>query len=442
MTTASTFLFCLLGAALPAVEVFVSPTGDDRADGARERPWLTIQRAVDTAGPGDTVTVLPGAYADAVVTVTKSGAEGRPLTVRSAEKHLAKVGGFMLRGDHVAIDGFDITNPAKSSSGIHAGSSQRKDARTGSRITNNLIHDLDGTGITTGVNAIVRGNLMRRVHRGIFANSGTLVEGNEVDTLTAPIVDKRAEGTKPARRALKKTQYAFFAGDDITFRGNYWHGSPHEGMPDWGVDFFVTWDAGGTGPSNRILIEGNRCFDATHGSECEAPTLKQSSGITYRNNLFVNTVYVGILSKHWQNVTIEHNTFINCGAYPVWFASELQCRNAVVRNNLIATWKQERQIALGWTPAEAGVRINEEGWRGLVACDFNLFQGYKNRGYGPHDATAEFQFVDPEHGDFRLKPGSSGIDAGTVSEAVKLDLLGHPRVQGKAPDVGCYESAP
>jgi hypothetical protein len=198
------------------------------------------------------------------------------------------------------------------------------------------------------------------------------------------------------------------------------------------------------GASHRILIENNRCFNATHGSEPEAKNLKQSSHITYRNNLFANTVHVGVLPKEWTHVTVENNTFINCGAYPVWFQTERQCEGSVVRNNLITYWKHDRLLMHKWTAAESGIAnyALQKDPNAKIDCDYNMFWGCKNRRYGQHDFTAEPQFVDPDNGDFRLKPGSPGIDAGTTIEAIKTDLRGIPRPRGKAFDVGAYELDP
>ena len=95
--------------------------------------------------------------------------------------------------------------------------------------------------------------------------------------------------------------------------------------------------------SHRILIENNRCFNATHASEPTATVKKESSHITYRNNLFANTVFVGVMPKAWSHVTVENNTFINCGAYPVWLQGK-QCETAVVRNNLITYRGRDRVV--------------------------------------------------------------------------------------------------
>jgi len=401
----------------------------DTGDGSEKSPWKTLQHAADTVQPGDTVNVRPGVY-DEIVTLKTNGNRDHLITLRSDPPRKARVRGFVLRGDYASIEGFEITHDAAGAKGIDAGETRTKTARTGCRMVDNFIHDIGGTAIISGEKATVKGNLMKNVHRGFFVNSGTLVQGNEVDTLTAPIVEK--DGVKK----LKKTQYAFFAGDDITFRDNYFHGCPMEPMQTWGVDFFVTWDVGDVGPSRRILIERNRCFNATHASECEAQKFNQSSHLTYRNNLFVNTVYVGIVSKEWTDITIENNTLINCGAYPVWFQTARQTQGAVVRNNLISYWKHDQRVHAG-PPAESGI-ANKQHPQSKINCDYNLLWACNNRGYGEHDTKAEPQFVDPDKGDFRLKAGSPGIDMG-MDAGLASDLAGTPRPQGAAIDIGAYE---
>jgi hypothetical protein len=451
-----TLSFALLAAtSLRAAEYFVGPSGDDQASGSLSAPWKTVQHAAQRSAPGDMITVLAGDYTDQVPQITTSGEPARPLTIQSKEKHAARIGGFLIKADHITISGFHITEANKQNAGrgIYAGMvrDSKHPAQTGCTFSDNLLTELTGTAITSGRNAVVRGNIMRRVGRGLFVNGGTLVENNEIDTLTAPMVDKPAVGKHPARLGPRKTAYAFFAGDDITFRGNHWHGTydGKDGAPTldvfyiWGTDFFQTWDAGGMGSSNRILIENNRCFYATHAIEPIADVLKQSHGITVRNNLLVNTCYVGVFPRKWTGVIIENNTLINCGAYPVWSTTEIQSKDMIVRNNLIATWKQEDLVGKHrFTAAESGIRFDQEAWVGLAQISNNLIFGYKNRGYSPTDFVAEPQFVDPDNGDFRLKPGSPGIDAGATIDTIKTDLEGTPRPQGSAHDVGAYESKP
>ena len=406
----------------------------DSNNGSRAKPWKTVQGAASKVQPGDVVIVQPGRY-DEVVTVKASGTEEAPIVLRADPSGEARVAAFVLQGDHIAIQGFEVTPGDRKGNGIFAGESHRKTACTGSRILDNYIHDVKGTAILTGENAVVRGNLIRNVFRGAHVNGGTLFENNEIDTLVPEFEEKNGE------TRAKKTMYTFFAGNDITFRGNYFHGAPEEWLiKGMGVCFFASWDAWIIGSSNNILIEKNRCFNATHASEPMAVEHRKSVGITYRNNLFANTVYVGIMPKAWQKVTVENNTLINCGAYPVWLQGP-QAETAVVRNNLISYIGRDRVVnKFGWKESESGIRVDYEGDKSF--CDYNLMHGCLNRGYGQHDAQGEPRFVYPENGDFRLEKGSPGIDAGVTIEEIATDLRGVERPQGKAYDIGAYEFSP
>jgi hypothetical protein len=406
------------------------------------KEYTTLQSAANAAQPGDTVVVAEGSYPEAVV-ITTSGTETDPIIFRAEPARKAALKSFEIKADYITIEGFDISTDVKNGwhgFGISCGQAhlENNPARTGCRILNNYIHDMEGTAVFSGENALVKDNLMKNVTRGVFANSGTLVENNEVDTLV-PVLEEKGGTLKP-----KKTQYNFFCGDNITFRGNYLHGAPEKYLKEgMGVCFFASWDDWLFGPSHNILIENNRGFNATHASEPTADSLKQSSHITYRGNLFVNTVFVGIFPRNWTHITVENNTLINCGAYPIWFTRKRMTEDSVVRNNLIAYIDRERVVKqYGWKAPQDGVVAPTyvDPTATLKVCDNNMIWGCKNRKYGPNDFTAEPQFVDPENGDYRLKPGSPGIDAGATIEEIKTDLTGTPRPQGEAYDVGAYET--
>ena len=63
------------------------------------------------------------------------------------------------------------------------------------------------------------------------------------------------------------------------------------------------------------------------------------------------------MPKEWTDITIENNTLINCGAYPIWLQTPREAERAMVRNNLIAYWKHDERVH-GGPPAESGIRIN------------------------------------------------------------------------------------
>ncbi len=64
--------------------LYVSPTGDDTADGSETQPLRSISRAAELVSPGDTVLIRGGEYAD-TLDVVVSGSAQRPITFRGAK---------------------------------------------------------------------------------------------------------------------------------------------------------------------------------------------------------------------------------------------------------------------------------------------------------------------------------------------------------------------
>jgi hypothetical protein len=72
---------------------FVDPRkGDDRNDGSREKPWRSLQHAVQKLRPGDTV-YLRGGTCYEHVTVTCAGTPEKPITIRAHPGELAVLDG-------------------------------------------------------------------------------------------------------------------------------------------------------------------------------------------------------------------------------------------------------------------------------------------------------------------------------------------------------------
>jgi len=87
-------------ASAPAAEYFVARTGNDAADGVSEQTaFATIGKGVSVLRPGDTLTILPGHYFEAV-TARISGTPEAPITIRAK-----RPGTVVMRGD-VDVGGF------------------------------------------------------------------------------------------------------------------------------------------------------------------------------------------------------------------------------------------------------------------------------------------------------------------------------------------------
>jgi nitrous oxidase accessory protein NosD len=96
-------------------EWYVSPSGSDGAEGSREAPFRTINRAISVAEPGDGIRVQAGEYAESIVIDGKARAgtkqapitllgEGRPRIVPG------RSGGALVqvRRPHWHIQGFEV----------------------------------------------------------------------------------------------------------------------------------------------------------------------------------------------------------------------------------------------------------------------------------------------------------------------------------------------
>lgn len=67
------------GARASAADLYVSPSGDDAADGSSAHPFLTIGKCASVAAAGDTCWIAPGTYAE-LVAPANSGTAGNPIT--------------------------------------------------------------------------------------------------------------------------------------------------------------------------------------------------------------------------------------------------------------------------------------------------------------------------------------------------------------------------
>ncbi|HRU06823.1 MAG TPA: NosD domain-containing protein, partial [Candidatus Brocadiia bacterium] len=83
---------------------YVSPAGDDAADGATDKtPFKTLRKAAAALQPGDTLYIAEGHYAEPLV-ITASGNEDQPIRVRSLAKKRVTLPGVEISGSHVIVE--------------------------------------------------------------------------------------------------------------------------------------------------------------------------------------------------------------------------------------------------------------------------------------------------------------------------------------------------
>ncbi|UOB08618.1 right-handed parallel beta-helix repeat-containing protein [Streptomyces sp. HP-A2021] len=93
-------------AAAAGTTLVVAADGDDSGPGTLDRPLRTIQRAVDLAKPGDTISVRGGTYAlTDNITIAGSGTASQPITLSAHQGERVVVDGEKLPASHTPVGG-------------------------------------------------------------------------------------------------------------------------------------------------------------------------------------------------------------------------------------------------------------------------------------------------------------------------------------------------
>ena len=415
----------LMGGAALAVTYYVSPTGDDGNPGTGEKPWRTLQYAVDAVRSGDAVLVKSGTYdgcrirhpgkPDAVCTLRADA--GAKVLVNAAgpeNRHRDNVEVEIEGGGagYWIVDGLEVANSRRY--GISLRHSDYVTAR------NCIVHHSKVTGIVTSHSdhlVIENNECFANGEHGIYhANSGDypIIRGN---------------------RSHDNHGCGIHMNGDVNMGGD---GLITHAL----VEKNVIWGngRGGGGAINcdgvsDSIIRNNLCFD-NHASGITLYAIDASEGSS--RNLVVNNTVVMPADGRWAITISAHegrpnptaNVVINnillnanprVGSLTIWGAGALKASDL----NIVT----ERFSADG-----ASTIIPPPQWQSTLA-DWQV---------GGHDlhsliADARDLFINPAAHDYHLRPGSPAAGAGAPFPDLPDDLDGAPRPQIGAWDVGCYQ---
>jgi len=134
-----------------------------------------------------------------------------------------------------------------------------------------------------------------------------------------------------------------------------------------------------------------------------------------------------------------------------------------VRNNIIADLTEDQRQVLFAAGATVGALnhdlydldpvLNPQLKVRVAPVTYKTLASLQAAGYGQGSLVTAVHFMAAGTGDFRLAPGSPGINAGAADEVydlfnarwglnIRVDLLGNPRPAGGAWDMGAFESVP
>lgn len=425
------FALVLLGAAPGAETYYVSSAGSDAAAGTSpEAAFATLQHAAGVVAPGDTVIVLPGTHAGFYLAT--SGSPGAPITFRADPRGGAPHPLVVLSGanpftpdtvnlegaSHVVIEGFTILgtpDPAVHRAGIRA----------------------VGTAAQHASHVVVRGCRVDRCGRwGIF---------------TGFVDDLLVEGCETSRSADEHGIYVSNSGDRPVLRDNVVWGNHSNGI-------HMNGDAslGGDGVISDAVVERN----VIHGNGDGDPAFGPPGGsaincdgvvaAVIQNNLLFDNHKSGISLYRIDGGApstgnrVTHNTVVNAAPSRWCLNVKDGSTGNTVRNN----------VFYNEDPLRGSIDIESSCLPGFT-CDYNALedrfslddvwidfaQWQAATGQDAHSFLADpaALFADPGQLDYRLKPGSPALDAGTADQAPDHDLVLAPRPTGPGFDVGAYE---
>jgi hypothetical protein len=204
--------------------------------------------------------------------------------------------------------------------------------------------------------------------------------------------------------------------------------------------------------SHDITFDGVDFHDAiatksdTH-QECVMANNVQ--GLTFRNNLFRNCAYFGILISSCcggqlppRDVLIESNVFERTyqwntqGAPCSMMIGGVAINNLTFRNNTFQTplcFSDTRHVNTKFVGNLGAAGSCNDG----VTYAYNVWTSHRCSGTDVQNAGVMSQFVNPAAHDWHLKAGASAIDKASPSDHPATDREGKTR--SGAPDAGAYE---
>jgi len=435
-----------------------NPAAKDTNSGTHESPWLTIQRGVDQAKPGDVVVVMPGNYGR--TSIRKKGEKNGWIVVKGTsvpdkshvDKNLkinpekpfafqgnpaanAVVQGFDIVGaSYIRVENFEITAVGNGTGGVFLKNSDNIE------IVKNFLHDLNPEKLKHGgircdthdvMKVLIKDNTLFRCAGTSITTMGEnwIVEGNEashgtnINTATGEFV-----GGEDAMRIFGKGHM---------IRGNYfhdfWEDEQHPKNPAPHLDAFQTFSVNPqTQYASDITIEKNYCADIGQmfmGSDTDEKKtgISRVHNFIIRNNIFLRARAVAlIVGRGCDHFTIVNNVVAD-SQYSGLTITDGSHHATVVNNIFFNTCRVG--AAKGRAPGPVGIDPSSQPGS---TVDYNLCNytfTYPVR-IPEFDKNSLFgvdpKFVDPEGGDFRLQKGSPAIGAASVNYGNQPDLGASP----------------
>ena len=406
-----------------AAPFYVSNTGSNSNPGSLSQPWLTIQHAVNTISPGDTIIVQPGTYAGC--RITRSGSAGAVFTLRAATPGTVLINTLSPANRHqslIEVENFDATVRYWVIDGFELSGAQRYGV------------DLRDTQFITVQNCSAHNSGLTGIFLAFCYNP--LIQNNESFSNGEHGIYQSNSGDSPIIRG-NRLHHNSAAGLHMNGDRNF---TPGDGIISFAVvEKNVVWENGRNGGSgincdgvSDSVIRNNLLYN-NHASGISLYAIDGSEGSS-RNNVYNNTILMPSDGRWCINIPASTEGQTN----PV---------GNKIKNNILYNAHSFRGSVSVYAGGASGFESNYNVVVGRFSTDggstTRTLAQWQALGYDLNSivATPSQLFTDPASLDYSLKSGAPAIDAGVALTDVIDDILGATRPQGNQFDIGCYEKA-
>jgi parallel beta-helix repeat protein len=476
-------LFVMLPTPLLAGTYYVSTTGSDANDGSFSAPWLTIQHAVDSVGPGDTIYVRTGIYNELVNFNNSGSAAGGYITLQNYDGETPVIDGTALSGSdpglikiedkhHIIVSGLELRNLTTSNKSTTPAGIWLLGTSHHIELNNNLVHHIENN--ATGGNAhgiaaygysssssinnlVIKGNEVRNCILGwsesMVLNGNVenfIVENNIVhdnDNIGIDFIGHEGTCSDPCLDQAR----------DGICTGNLVYNIDSLPNPAYGGERSA--DGIYVDGGKRINIEKNIVHHCNIGVEIASEHRnKGTSNIIVRNNIIYNTHCGGIFiggyasNKGWArdcnivNNTLYNNDTDNCG----WggeIVMQYHCSENIFKNNLVYAGSNRLFICNENTTCSNNTfnynlyygSAGQWKWNNVT---YSTFSSYKSASaQDANTLTADPKFVDAPNQDFHIRFDSPCINAAdpSLDYTSQTDIDAEPREMSGRVDIGADE---
>lgn len=472
---------------------FVSTSGSDSSSGTQAAPWLTIQHAANTVGPGSTVYVEGGVYNELLAYNVCGSASGGLIRFQSYPGQTAIIDGTGVtipystdsaaRGliqitncSYVSLEGFVIRNITPNTSSVFPAAISINGSSSYVQIRGNTIYNVNNG--TYGAHGIgVYGN------SSSGANTNMIIDGNQLYNLVLGFsesihIDGDVQYFSVTNNQVYNTNNIgidALGGYGVSplvdqarngeISGNLVYNATDSSNPDYSngssaAGIYV--DGGG-----QIVVEDNIAHDDDIGIQVSSEKSgKVASYVTVRNNVIYHNRSSGIsiggystsVGSTTQSTFVNNSLFqneslmnglgeVNLQYFPSSVSGNTFENNIVSANSqgiLVSSYIGTPQILLDYNLyyAASGPVSNSWIWN---STGYGTLAAWQGTGNDAHSLYANPNFVETANlpPDLFLNSGSPALAVGDdLSSSVvgMVDFNGHPRVSGSTIDIGAYEA--